>query len=34
MKDKIHFWTCGGGSKSFLPGIQKPRQMQNAARDI
>ena len=23
-----------GGSKSFRPDIQKPRQMENAARDI
>jgi hypothetical protein len=26
--------TYEGGSKSFLPDIQKPRQMENAARDI
>jgi len=26
--------TYEGGSKSFRPDIQKPRQMENAARDI
>ena len=26
--------TYEGGSKIFRPNIQKPRQMQNAARDI
>jgi hypothetical protein len=28
------FYTYVVGSKSFRPGIQKPRQMENAMRDI
>jgi len=30
----IYIYIYVGGSKSFRPDIQKPRQVENAARDI
>ena len=37
FRKTYHYWkarTCVVGSKSFRPDIQKPRQMENAVRDI
>jgi len=34
MSHIYYIYTYEGGSKSFRPDIQKPRQMKNTARDI